>query len=240
MTRSHNLPPSRYFPPAESAEAGGLVAIGGKLTPEWLLDAYRHGIFPWPVSDCDDPMFWFSPDPRGIIEFERFHISRRLGQTLRSGKFRVTCDRDFAGVIRGCATAGSRKGNTWLTPRMIEAYLRMHRLGYAHSVEAWYEGRLAGGTYGVAIAGLFAAESMFYYVSDASKVALAHLVVHLRARGYRLLDIQQVTPHTARLGAIEISRSEYLARLAEALAADVTFGDCLESDPICLLPGGNI
>lgn len=240
MTRSLKLPPSRYFPPAESAEVGGLVAIGGKLTPDWLLDAYRHGIFPWPMSDFDDPMFWFSPDPRGIIEFERFHMSRRLAQTLRSGKFQVTCDRDFAGVIWGCATAGSRKGNTWLTPRMIEAYLRMHRLGYAHSVEAWHQGRLAGGTYGVAIAGLFAAESMFYQVSDASKVALAHLVAHLRARGYRLLDIQQVTPHTARMGAIEIPRSEYLARLAEALAADVTFGDRLESDPVCLLPGRGI
>jgi len=235
MTRSLNLPPSRYFPPAESAEAGGLVAIGGKLSPDWLLDAYRHGIFPWPMSDVDDHMFWFSPDPRGIIEFERFHISRRLAQTIRSGKFQVTCDRDLAGVIRGCATAGARKGNTWLTPRMIEAYVRMHRLGYAHSVEAWYQGQLAGGTYGVAIAGLFAAESMFYYVSDASKVALAHLVAHLRARGYRLLDIQQVTPHTARLGAIEIPRSEYLARLAEALAVHVTFGARLEADPICLL-----
>jgi leucyl/phenylalanyl-tRNA--protein transferase len=224
------LPPSRFFPSADQADPDGLLALGGRLTPQWLLDAYRHGIFPWPHSELDDPMLWWSPDPRAIIEFERFHVPRRLQQTCRSGRFERTCDRDFVGVIQGCATAPGRPGATWLTPRMIRAYTRLHELGHAHSVEAWHEGELAGGVYGVAIGGLFAAESMFYRVSDASKVALVALVTHLRARGYRLLDIQQLTPHTARFGATDIPRSEYLARLVIALGQPVSFGDHLESE----------
>ncbi len=223
------LPPSRFFPPAEQADAHGLLALGGSLSPQWLLDAYQHGIFPWPHADFDDPMMWFSPDPRAIIEFDRFHVPRRLRATCRTGKFVLTCDRDFAGVIRGCATGPGRELGTWLTPRMIKAYLKLHQLGHAHSVEAWYEGSLAGGVYGVAIGGLFAAESMFYRVSDASKVALVALVGHLRSRGYQLLDIQQLTPHTARFGAVEIPRSEYLRRLAHAIQSPVTFGDHLEN-----------
>ena len=223
------LPPSRFFPPAEEADPDGLVALGGKLTPEWLLDAYSHGIFPWPFSEEYAPMIWCSPDPRAVIDFEKFHVSRRLERTCRSGRFPVTCDQDFPGVIRGCATAPGRVGQTWLTRRMIAAYTRMFELGHAHSIEVWHEGKLAGGTYGVAIGGLFAAESKFYRVRDASKVALVHLVAHLRARGYRLLDIQQLTPHTARMGALEIPRTEYLRRLAEALTRPVTFGDHLES-----------
>jgi leucyl/phenylalanyl-tRNA---protein transferase len=223
------LPPSRYFPPADQADPDGLLAIGGRLTPQWLLDAYQHGVFPWPPAELDDPMLWWSPDPRAIIEFEQFHVPRRLRQTCRSGRFEVTCDRDFSGVIHGCATGVDRVGATWLTPRMIRAYIRLHELGHAHSVEAWCEGVLAGGTYGVAINGLFAAESMFYHVSDASKVALVALVAHLRARAYQLLDIQQLTAHTARFGATEIPRSEYLARLAIALRQPVSFGDCLET-----------
>jgi leucyl/phenylalanyl-tRNA--protein transferase len=206
-----------------------LVAIGGQLAPEWLLDAYSHGIFPWPVGDMDDPMFWWSLDPRAIIELDGLHISRSLRRTLRSGRFEVTCDRDFAGVMQGCAVGPGREGGTWITRRMIRAYTRLFELGHAHSVEAWHEGQLAGGVYGVAIGGLFAAESMFHRVRDASKVVLAHLVTHLGRRGYRLLDIQQLTPHTQRLGAIEVSRPEYLDRLADALAADVSFGDQVES-----------
>jgi leucyl/phenylalanyl-tRNA---protein transferase len=217
------LPPSRYFPPAEDADAEGIVGFGGKLTPQWLLDAYRHGIFPWPMGDIDWPMAWWSPDPRAIIELDRFHVPRRLWQTCKSRKFAVTLDRDFVGVIRGCATAGDRDGNTWLTKKMIAAYIRLHRLGHAHSVEVWHGEKLAGGTYGVAIGGLFAAESMFFRISDASKVALVHLVEHLKQRGYELMDIQQLTPHTARFGASEIPRSEYLARLAAAIAKPVSF-----------------
>jgi leucyl/phenylalanyl-tRNA--protein transferase len=219
------LPPSRFFPPAEEVDPEGLVGFGGKLTPEWLLDAYQHGVFPWPIGDPDVPIPWWSPDPRAIIELDRFHVSRRLARTIRGGRFEVTYDRDFAGVIRGCATAADRAGGTWLTPQMIRAYTRLFRLGHAHSVEVWRDGRLAGGTYGVAIAGLFAAESKFYRVRDASKVALVHLVQRLRTRGYALLDIQQLTPHTAQFGAIEIPRREYLARLAQALAQPVTFAD---------------
>jgi leucyl/phenylalanyl-tRNA---protein transferase len=224
-----DLPKSRFFPRAELADADGLLALGGRLTPEWLLDAYAHGIFPWPHSEIDDPMLWWSPDPRAVIEFDRFHVPRRLLRTCRSGRFAVACDRDFAGVIQGCASARGRVGETWLTGRMIRAYHHLHELGHAHSVEAWDEGELAGGTYGVALGGLFAAESMFYRVPDASKVALVALVAHLRARGYQLLDIQQLTPHTTRFGASEIPRSEYIARLAEAIRLPVSFGDRLES-----------
>lgn len=221
-------PASRFFPPAETADAEGLLGFGGSLTPEWLLDAYSHGIFPWPISE-ETPIAWWSPDPRAIIELGGLRVSRRLLRTIRSGRFRVTCDQDFGGVIHGCATAGGRVGQTWLTPAMIDAYLEMFEMGHAHSVEVWQESRLVGGTYGVAIAGLFAAESKFYRVRDASKVALAHLVTHLRQRGYTLLDIQQLTAHTARLGATEIPRHVYLARLFAAIRRRVTFGKRLES-----------
>jgi len=225
----HKLPPAKFFPPVEAADADGLLGFGGQLAPEWLLDAYGHGIFPWPLDE-ETPIAWWSPDPRAIIELDRFHVSRRLRHTLRSGRFQVTCDQDFSGVIWGCATAGDRVGQTWITPAMIGAYTRMFELGHAHSVEAWHNGLLAGGSYGLAIGGLYAAESKFYRVRDASKVALAHLVAHLSARGYRLFDIQQLTPHTARLGAINIPRAKYLDRLAEALALPATFGSELESD----------
>jgi len=228
----NELPPSRFFPPADQASASGIVAVGGRLTPRWLLYAYQHGIFPWPHPQLDDPMLWWSPDPRAIIEFDRFHIPRRLRSTCRGGKFELTCDRDFAGVLHGCATSAGREHATWLTPRMKRAYLRLHQLGHAHSVEAWHQGTLAGGTYGVAIGGFFAAESMFYRVSDASKVALVALVGHLRSRGYQLLDIQQLTPHTARFGASEIPRAEYLRRLAQAIQLPVSFGHRLELEPI--------
>jgi leucyl/phenylalanyl-tRNA--protein transferase len=222
-------PPSRFFPPVEESTPEGLLAFGGRLEPEWLLDAYAHGIFPWPFEERA-PVAWWSPEPRAVIELDQFHIPRRLERTCRGGQFVVTIDQDFPSVIKGCATAPGRKGATWLTRPMIRAYIRLHELGHAHSVEAWYDGQLAGGTYGVAIGGLFGAESMFHCVRDASKVALVSLVRHLRSRGYCLLDIQQLTPHTARFGAHEIPRREYLARLAEALERPVTFGSQLETD----------
>ncbi len=225
------LAKSKYFPPAQLAEPEGVVLFGGKLAPEWLLDAYAHGIFPWPIFDGTDVMVWWSPDPRAIFELDGLHVSRRLARTCRSGMFEVSCDRDFAGVIEGCATADDRRYNTWLSPPMIAAYTRLHELGHAHSIEVWQDGALVGGTYGVAIGGLFAGESMFHRVSDASKVALVHLVNHLRSRGYQLFDIQQKTSHTASLGAIEIPRDEYLARLAAALEVSATFGDHLEHTP---------
>jgi leucyl/phenylalanyl-tRNA--protein transferase len=229
MPADIGLSAPRFFPPPTATTLDGLLCVGGRLTPDWLLDAYSHGIFPWPMWE-NEPIVWWSPDPRAIFELNRFHISRRLARTLRSGRFNATSDRDFDGVIRGCATAAGRRGNTWLTPAMIEAYCRMHALGHAHSLEVWQDDRLVGGTYGIAIGGLFAAESMFYRVRDASKVALAHLVAHLGARGYQLFDIQQWTPHTSSLGAIEISRDEYLRRLARVIDLPVTFGDKLSGN----------
>lgn len=221
----------KYFPPPQLAEPEGVVLFGGKLAPEWLLDAYSHGIFPWPIFDGTDIMVWWSPDPRAIFELDGFYVSRRLARTCRSGAFQVTCDRDFRGVVEGCATADDRRNNTWITPAMTAAYVRLFELGHAHSIEVWQDGVLVGGTYGVAIGGLFAGESMFHRVSDASKVALVHLIAHLRARGYQLFDIQQKTSHTESLGAVEIPRDEYLLRLESAVAAAVTFGDRLHGLP---------
>jgi leucyl/phenylalanyl-tRNA---protein transferase len=220
----NKLTKPRFFPPPQLAEPEGVVLFGGSLAPDWLLDAYAHGIFPWPIFQGADIVVWWSPDPRAIFELDRLQITRRLWRTVQSGRFELSLDRDFAQVIHGCATAGNRRGNTWITPAMRAAYCRLHDLGHAHSIEVWQDGELAGGTYGVALGGLFAAESMFHRQRDASKVALVHLVHHLAVRGYRLFDIQQLTPHTKRLGATEISRDEYLRRLAESQKLDVAFG----------------
>ena len=217
--------PPRFFPPPASADAGGLVGVGGELSPEWLLDAYRHGIFPWPLSD--GLLAWWSPDPRAVIEFDRFCPSHRLLRTCRNGHFEIAIDRDFSGVLTGCATAQERRHGTGLTPDMRKAYVRLHQLGIAHSVEAWDRGQLVGGVYGLALGGMFAAESMFYFERDASKVALVALVNHVQARGFQLLDIQQLTPHTQRLGASQISRKQFLARLTAAIELPVSFaGGC--------------
>lgn len=216
------LPPSRFFAPAERADRHGIVHVGGMLTTDWLLDAYRHGIFPWPSND--GWLAWWSPDPRGIIELDELHVSRRLERRLRSGKFTVTIDQAFEAVIDGCATAQERADETWILPEMREAYVQLHRRGVAHSVESWCDGELAGGIYGIAIGGVFAGESMFYRVTDGSKIAIAHLVAHLRERGYRLFDVQMVTPHTETLGAKYIPRREYLKRLSQVIELPVTFG----------------
>jgi leucyl/phenylalanyl-tRNA---protein transferase len=211
----------RFFPPAEGADASGLVRVGGELSPAWLLDAYEHGIFPWPLTD--GLLAWWSPDPRAVIEFDRFHPSQRLLRTCRSGRFAVTYDRDFREVISRCATSQGRKHGTWLTPAMQDAYIGLHELGIAHSVEAWHDGALAGGVYGIALGAMFAAESMFYRVRDASKVALVALIERLGRQGFQLLDIQQLTPHTERLGASVIPRAAFFARLARAVAVPVEF-----------------
>jgi leucyl/phenylalanyl-tRNA--protein transferase len=216
------------FPPPESADADGIVCVGGPLAPERLLAAYRCGIFPWPIVSDGYAIPWCSPDPRAILELDRLHVSRRLARTIRGGKFELSCDRDFASVIAGCAAPRRDSGDTWVTDEMKLAYFRMHQLGHAHSVEAWCGGELAGGVYGLAIGGLFAGESMFYRVHDASKVALVALVKHLARRGYTLFDIQQLTSHMQRMGAVEIPRAEYLRRLKEAVDQPVTFGDRLE------------
>ncbi len=215
---------SRFFPPPDAADEHGILLVGGDLSVERLLDAYRHGIFPWPMFGDFEPLLWWCPDPRAVFEFDRFHVSRRLERTCRSGKYQVTSDRDFAGVVHGCATAKDRGGATWLTDDMIAGYQRLHALGHVHSVEVWHAGELVGGTYGVTIGGLYAGESMFFRMRDASKVALAWLMPHLQSRGYRLFDIQQLNPHTQSLGGIEIPRAEYLRRLAEVVDLPVTFG----------------
>jgi leucyl/phenylalanyl-tRNA--protein transferase len=203
----------------ELADEVGLVAVGGELRPEWLLHAYRNGVFPW--FDEGDPIYWWSPDPRAIFELDGLHVSRRLRRTIRSGKFALTANRDFGAVIRGCADRPEE--GTWITPEMIEAYEALHALGHAHSVEAWAGEKLAGGLYGVAIGGFFAAESMFTRQRDASKVALVALVERLRQRGFQLLDTQMLTEHTARMGAVEIPRRQYLDRLREALGCAASF-----------------
>lgn len=208
-----------FYPLPWWAEQVGLVAVGGDLRPGRLLATYRHGVFPW--YNEGEPIHWWSPDPRAVFELDGLRVSRRLGRTVRSGRFRLTVDEDFAGVIRGCA---DRPGDgTWITAEMTAAYEELHRLGHAHSVEAWHDARLAGGVYGVTVGGLFAGESMFSRVRDASKVALVHLVERLRARGFQLFDIQMLTEHTARLGAVAIPRAEYLRRLRRALECPVTF-----------------
>lgn len=209
-----------FFSDPESVDETGLVAVGGDLRPARLLEAYCLGIFPWYGEEY--PVLWWSPDPRAIFELDGLHVSRRLRRTMRSGRFTVTINQAFVEVMRGCA---DREEGTWITPDMFAAYRRLHKLGYAHSVETWHAGRLAGGIYGVAVGGLFAGESMFHRTTDASKVALAALVDRLRARGYRLFDIQQTTEHTRSLGAVEIPRKEYLIRLHAALKVRTTFVD---------------
>jgi leucyl/phenylalanyl-tRNA--protein transferase len=198
---------------ADLADENGLVSIGGDLRPRTLLQAYASGVFPW--FNEGDPICWWSPDPRAIFEIGGLHISRRLGRTLRSGRFVFSVDRDFPGVIRGCAQRPSE--GTWITRDMISAYEALHHDGCAHSVEAWQDGDLAGGLYGVAIGGFFAGESMFAGQRDASKAALAFLMARLQERGFTLFDIQFRTEHTTRLGAIEIPRDVYLQRLRQAL-----------------------
>ncbi len=221
--------PPLYFPDPRNSSAEGIVAAGGDLAPERLLDAYRHGIFPWPMDDLG-PLLWWSPEPRGVLPLDGFIASRRLLRRIRSGEFVVTCDQVFRETMVGCATGNDRVEGTWITPEMIEGYTRLHRLGHAHSIEVWQHNVLVGGTYGIAIGGLFAAESMFYRVRDASKVALYNLVEHLNSRGYQLLDVQQWTPHTGSLGVIEISRSQYLKKLAAVVDLPVTWGELTQPD----------
>jgi leucyl/phenylalanyl-tRNA---protein transferase len=213
------LPTPWVFPSVHRADADGLVGVGADLAPGTLLAAYRHGIFPMPLSRTD--LGWWSPDPRGVLPLAGLHISRSLRRSSR--RFEVRVDTNFAEVVAGCADPRRRGG--WITPDVASAYAELHRLGWAHSVEAWTpDGQLAGGLYGVAIGGLFAGESMFHIPQqvgrDASKVAVVGLVDVLRADGRdeRLLDVQWATPHLRRLGVVAISRAEYMARLRTALA----------------------
>lgn len=189
------------------------------LTPEGVLLAYAHGIFPM-ADERSGEVLWFRPDPRVIIPLDGFHVSRSLARTLRRGLFEIRFDTDFEGVMRGCA---DRPEGTWISERFVEVYAALHRAGKAHSVEAWREGRLVGGVYGLALGGAFMAESMFHRETDASKVALGALVSRLLERGFILLDVQYLTPHLEGLGAVEIPRREYERRLEQALALPCRF-----------------
>lgn len=201
------------FPDPASAPADLPFMASRRLTIPLLLDAYRHGIFPW--YSVGEPVLWWSPDPRAILELDELHVSRRLRQTIRSGRFEATRNEAFGAVMRGC---GDRDEGTWITPDMIEAYEELHRLGHAESVEVWRDGRLAGGVYGVVSGPVFCAESMFHRERDASKVALYHLVESLRERSFDFLDAQTPSDHLIRLGFRVVSRAAFLARLRAALS----------------------
>jgi leucyl/phenylalanyl-tRNA---protein transferase len=214
-------PPSQWaFPgPGRFDPDDDLVAAGADLAPGTLLAAYRRGLFPMPSGRRGDPMLWFSPVRRGVLPLDRLRVSRSLRRSVR--RFEIRVDGAFGQVIDACADP--RRPAGWIDPSIRAAYVELHRLGWAHSVEAWRDGRLAGGLYGVSIGGLFAGESMFHRETDASKVALVALVGLLRDAPDepRLLDVQWRTPHLASLGCVEVSRRDYLDRLPEALAATV-------------------
>jgi leucyl/phenylalanyl-tRNA--protein transferase len=189
------------------------------LTPDGVELAYRHGIFPM-ADERSGEVLWFRPDPRAIVPLDGFHTSRSLARTLRRGLFEIRVDTDFEGVMRACA---DRPEGTWISGRFVEVYGALHRAGKAHSVEAWREGSLVGGLYGLALGGAFMAESMFHHETDASKVALEALCSRLRKQGFILLDVQYVTPHLESLGAVEITRREYERRLEQALGLPCRF-----------------
>ncbi|MBI2381083.1 MAG: leucyl/phenylalanyl-tRNA--protein transferase [Gammaproteobacteria bacterium] len=203
------------FPdPGEAlAKPNGLLAAGGDLSPQRLLDAYSRGIFPW--FEEDQPILWWSPDPRAVLFVDDFKPSRSLAKTLRRGHFQCTIDQDFSAVTAACAGPRADQDGTWITEDMRAAYGELHRLGHAHSVETWQNGRLVGGLYGVCLGRMFFGESMFSRVSDASKAALCYLVEFLRPHGYPLIDCQVANPHTLSLGAIEIPRERYLKLVAQ-------------------------
>jgi len=210
------------FPPLTRAlrEPNGLLAAGGALTPEWLLAAYRRGIFPW--FNEGEPILWWSPDPRMVVFPDEVTPSRSLRKTLRNRNYEVRLDHDFPAVIRACAAPREPGGRTWITPDIQAAYIRMHRLGYAHSVETYMDGQLVGGLYGMAIGKAFFGESMFSRRTDASKIAFAHLARFLEQHNFRVLDCQMTTQHLTSLGGREIPR-EAFARLLDAHAeADTT------------------
>ena len=218
------------FPPVELASPEGLLAVGGDLRAERLLEAYRHGIFPW--YNPGQPILWWSPDPRAVLFPSKLKVARSLHKTLRRKKFAVTLDTAFSEVMRHCALPrpGNPAGGTWITPEMIEAYAVLHDRGLAHSVESWREGKLVGGLYGVAMGNAFFGESMFSNETDASKVAFVHLVRQLERWGYAFIDCQISSAHLFSLGAEEIRRHDFMARLELALKQPDRPG-CWRFDP---------
>jgi leucyl/phenylalanyl-tRNA---protein transferase len=219
-----------HFPPPSEAGPDGLLMTGGSLAPAWMLEAYKSGIFPMPLHHANRwALAWFSPDPRGILELETLHVTHRLARRLRRGEFQSTINAAFSRVVEGCAAPRTPDTGCWLTLAMQNAYLALHELGLAHSLEVWSDGELAGGVFGIAIGGFFAGESMFSRRTDGSKAALFFLVEHLRQRDFTLLDVQWTNEHTRSLGAIDVPREAYLSRLALATSVRTSFLGLAES-----------
>ncbi len=211
------------FPPVELAIEGGILAVGGDLSPERLLLAYREGIFPWYSEG--EPIIWWSPDPRFVLFPEELKVSKTTRQVINRKIFDITFDKDFEGVISRCAAVKRRRQRgTWITAEMRNAYIELHRLGYAHSVESWREGRLVGGLYGVSLGSIFFGESMFTMESNASKVALVTLVRVLQSKGFKLIDSQVYTENMEHFGAREIPRTQYIMILKECLRDETIRG----------------
>ncbi|MBL9166597.1 MAG: leucyl/phenylalanyl-tRNA--protein transferase [Verrucomicrobiales bacterium] len=211
-----------WFPDPRTAQRGeldGLVAIGGDLSLERLLLAYKSGIFPWSA----DPITWWSPDPRAVFEHGSFRLSKSLAKFLRKNPFSITRDRAFKQVIEACAVTTPTRQETWISQEFVAAYTALHHAGHAHSVECWLGDDLVGGIYGVQVGALFAGESMFHRADNASKVALHHLLQHLESRGFQLFDTQVLNPTTEQLGASQIPREEYLKRLSRAIRQPCLF-----------------
>lgn len=204
------------FPPPVLAE-DGLLAVGGDLRTERILEAYRQGIFPWYSEE--DPILWWSPDPRALLYPERMHVSRSLRRTAAKELFEIRFDSDFAGVMAACAqTPRPGQQGTWIVPEMLAAYVKLHHEGFAHSVECWQDDKLVGGLYGVSLGKAFFGESMFSHKTDASKIALGVLAAHCQAWGFHFIDCQMPTPHLERLGVKSLSRKDFLEKLAAAVA----------------------
>lgn len=210
------------------------------LSPELLLRAYAAGLFPMAESAEDPDLFWIDPDPRGVLPLDQFHLPRRLRRTLRSSQFEIRVDTAFEAVIRGCAEPTEIRPKTWINDEILRLYGALYEQGFAHSVEAWREGELVGGLYGVALRGVFFGESMFSRTTDASKVALVHLVARLVRGGFRLLDTQFVTDHLRRFGAVEIPRADYHRQLERALGVEAHFVAGLGDDPVSVLQSSTV
>ena len=209
------------FPPLERAcsEPNGLLCAGADVSPERIVEAYRQGIFPW--FSAGEPILWWSPDPSMVLFPAEFRISRSLRRTLRAGDYEVRLDNAFPEILQACAAPRIEQSGTWITPEMQHAYRKLFELGIAHSVETCVDGQLVGGLYGLAIGRMFYGESMFARVTDASKIAAAHLARHLEAQGFGMIDCQMRTPHLASLGAREIPRKDFFVRLRELVSEDI-------------------
>lgn len=219
------LPPEPVFPPVDTAlgHPNGLLAAGGDLSPARLIAAYRRGIYPWYSEG--EPILWWSPDPRMVLDPAQLRITRSLARTLRNTDYQVRLDSAFEAVIAACAdTPRHGQRGTWILPEMQAAYAELHRLGHAHSVETWIDGQLVGGLYGISLGRAFFGESMFSQRSNASKIALAHLCIHLRRNNFGIIDCQMETTHLASLGARSIPRSAFVATLETLVSADATQG----------------